>query len=600
MESTRYGDIFEYITAQETAFRLPIRLNDNWEWGMAEHIRLTVLYKNSQFSSGKDDNKPFKNIVRPILNLQYRSEGFDVKDIEIFIDDAQKYFKSFLIRKFHEKWARQNAIDTFIDALVESYVDFGGALIKNVKGIKPEVVPLQNLVFCDQTDILSGPLGIKHFMSPDQLLEMESAGWGETSNGATASLKEAIALSRSERKDAQGDKENTKTPGKYIEVYEVHGQFPKAFIEGQDYETYSNQLHIVCFYQKQGKKNGITLWKGKETKSPFKFIKRDPVHGRALGFGGAEELFEAQVWTNYSEIQKKNMLDAASKVIFLSNDPTIRQKHPTGLKDIDSMEIIDEAAEGNTRQLDTTPRNFQFFDKMVNEWEAHAQMMGAANDSIMGETPPSGTPFKLQELVTAEAHSLHAYRQGKLATFLEEIYREWVLPHLVREVGKGQQFLSELSLDELTYVADSVVQCAENDWIKKKMLEGELIDEEEREQLKVLSKDVFMKAGTKRFMEIYEGEMKDADLDLYVNVAGKQKDITQKVDKLVNVFRQVVAAPQVLDDPRMAKLFNEILEGSGLSPINFYQKPAAQPQPGEATLEAPKPKEVTPKAVAAY
>jgi len=42
-----------------------------------------------------------------------------------------------------------------------------------------------------------------------------------------------------------------------------------------------------------------------------------------------------------------------------------------------------------------------------------------------------------------------------------------------------------------------------------------------------------------------------------------------QVDKLVNIFRQVASAPQLLDDPRMAKLFNQILESSGLSPINF-------------------------------
>jgi len=605
MESTRYTDIFDYIKAQEVAFKLPIRLNESWEWNFVEHVKLSTLYKNTQFERGNSkqerDNKPFKNIVRPILNLQYRAEGFDVKDIEIFVNDSKKYFKSFLVRKFHEKWARENAIDTFIDAMVESYVDFGGALIKNVKGIRPEVVPLQNIAFCDQTDILSGPIGIKHFFSPDQLLAMADSGWGETKNGATVSLKEAIALSRSEKKDPQ-NQEVTTTTGKYIEVYEVHGQFPKAFLKGHDTDTYSNQLHIVCFYQKDGKKNGLTLWKGPEDKLPFKFIKRDPVHGRALGFGGAEELFEAQVWTNYSEIQKKNMLDAASKTIFKTTDDAFANRNK--IRDMDNLEIAVLAEGKDIEQLDTTPKSFQFFDKMVNEWEAHAQMMGAANDSIMGESPTAGTPFKLQELVTAESHSLHEYRRGKIATFFEEIYREWSLPYFVREVSKGQSFLAQLSLDELQTVADAVVQCASYNYIKERILNGELIDEAELEELKITSRDDFMRIGEKRFIEIFEGEMKGAEMDLYVNIAGKQKNIPQMVDKLVNVFRQVVAAPQVLDDPRMAKLFNEILEHSGLSPINFYQKPRPEmQQPAEPTLEAPKPAAqaaAIPRAVATY
>jgi hypothetical protein len=113
-------DVFAFIQAQESAYKRPIHLTDSWDWSMAEHIRLSVLYKNSQLSSGNPGGlKPIKNITRPILNLQYRAEGFDVKDITIFVDDSKEYYKSLLIRKFHEKWALENAMDTFIDSLVE-------------------------------------------------------------------------------------------------------------------------------------------------------------------------------------------------------------------------------------------------------------------------------------------------------------------------------------------------------------------------------------------------------------------------------------------------------------------------------------------------
>src|SRR3990167_7908419 len=143
-------DIYNFIKTQEANFKLPIVVMEDFEFNFFEHIKTTVLYKNSVYLTGKDDNKPYKNIIRPILNLQYRSEGFDVKDIVLFINDSYKYFKSFLVKKYHEKWARENEIDTFIDEMVESYVDFGGALIKDVGDAKPEVVPFQRLAFCDQ------------------------------------------------------------------------------------------------------------------------------------------------------------------------------------------------------------------------------------------------------------------------------------------------------------------------------------------------------------------------------------------------------------------------------------------------------------------
>ena len=133
---------YDYATTEEANFKTNrITIADGLEFNFYETIRLATLYKNSTYSTGKDDNKPFKNITRPLLNLQYRAEGFDVKDIILFIDDAYEYYKSFLVRKFHEKWARENKIDTFIDEMVESYVDYGLALVKNVNTERPEVVP---------------------------------------------------------------------------------------------------------------------------------------------------------------------------------------------------------------------------------------------------------------------------------------------------------------------------------------------------------------------------------------------------------------------------------------------------------------------------
>lgn len=571
-------DIYSYIRSEESAYQtIPAKVIDGYEWLMSDHIKKSVFYKNSQYLSGKSDNKPYKNIMRPILNLQYRAEGFDVKDIVLFINDKINYFKSFLVRKFHDKWARENEIDTFIDEMVESYVDFGGALVKNVNTVRPEVVPLQRLAFCDQTDILSGPICEKHFYSPDQLKEMSEKGW--------ENIDEVIALAENYKKDTtQSQNKETKTPGKYIEIYEIHGMFPKWWLEGYDdgsdgSKEYVRQLHICTFYIGQDRsKHGITLYKGKEKELPYKLILRDKIYGRALGFGGAEELFEPQVWVNYDIIRMKGMLDAASKVIYQTADTAFANRNKT--MNLDNGEILVYEENKPIAQINTQPVNIRIFENSVAEWEAHARQMGAATESIMGEQPASGTPFKLQELITAESHSLHEYRKGKLATFIDEVYRDWIIPYISREITKGQEFIAELDLEELQSVADSLVINESNKKVKEKILNGELIYPEEVEAYKQTVKDEFMKAGSKRFIEILKGEMKNAPIDVFVNVAGKQKDLAGVTDKLVNVFRQMLSTynPQtgsfaIFDDPRMSKVFNEILESSNLSPIDFYQKP---------------------------
>jgi hypothetical protein len=585
--------VYDFITSEiQTYQTTSVPVAENYEWNMYEHVQRTILYKNSRYQKG-NDTRPFKNIILPILRLQYRTEGFDVKDIVIFVNAIKNYYKSFLLRKYHDKWARENDLDTFIDNLVESYVDFGGALVKKGKDVAPEVVPLQRLAFCDQTDILSGPICERHYYSPDQLIEMKAKGWNN--------VDDLIALSEAYKTSEQGIQK--KTPGKYIEVFELHGNLPDEWLEGGDPDKYTNQVQIVAFYKtKDEKDSGITLYSGKEKDGLYKLVLRDGIYGRALGLGGAEELFDPQVWINYSVIRMKGMLDQASKVIYQTSDGTFKNRNKTA--NLENGEVLVHSLNEPLTQINTSPVNIPVFENSVNEWEANAQMIAAANDAIMGKSPTSGTPFKLQELVTSEAHGIHEYRQGKLATFVSEIYRDWIIPQLKSDVVDGHEFLADLDIAELQSVADNLVVCEANKVIKEKVLSGELVDDAEIEAIKVKTRDEFMKGGTKKFIQILKGEFKDDPLDVEVNVAGKQKDLAALTDKLVNVFRQLLGTfnPQTntfaaLDDPRMGKLLNQILESSGLDQMDLYQKPKPIPSqviPQNPPLKGPIPQPIAP------
>lgn len=583
-------DIFGFIKEQETNYKRPIPINDVWKWNMPEHIKTTELYTNSQLLTGKDEFKPVKNITRPILNLQHRTEDIELKDVQLYVDDPDKYHLSFLVKKYHDDvFVRENDLDTFFDELNVSRIDFGAGLSKTTSKGR-EVVPLQSIAFCDQTDMLSGPIGIKHFYSPDQLLDMASVGWGSTANGATISLGELITLSR-EEKHEDNTAQTAQTPGRYIEVYEVHGNLPKRFFNPDDQSgKYETRLVICAFYQKKGstEKNGVILYTAPETKSPFKLIKRDPVYGRALGFGGAEELFEPQVWVNYDKKRQLDMLDAASKTILKSNEPGIAQKQK--VRDMDNLEIL-ELTVGDVGQVDTFPRNMALFEKSTEEWEAHAQQMGAANDSIMGQPPTAGTPFKLQELVTQESHGLHEYRRGQYAKHIEEIYNEDYIPKIIKKITNGATFLSDLSLDELQYVTDAVITNEANRRIKRLVLAGKLPTPEEIDLFKDVIREEFKKKGTKHFIQVLKGEFKGVSLGVKVSVAGKSKNLAAMTDKIVNIFRFAFSNPQgfaaTMQIPGMAKSFNQILEFSGMSPVDFsgVEKLAMEPQKPEPVTQ---------------
>ena len=89
-----------------------------------------------------------------------------------------------------------------------------------------------------------------------------------------------------------------------------------------------------------------------------------------------------------------------------------------------------------------------------------------------------------------------------------------------------------------------------------------------------------------------KGEFKDAPLAVKVVVKGKSKDLAGRTEKLVNVFRQIIANPAVLQIPAIGKIFNDILESSGLNPADFSgitKEQIAMTQPQQSMQPMPLP-----------
>ena len=559
------SDIFSYVEEQEVAYRQPIYLDEEWKWSMREHIRSSYLYKNSQFFEKNDDRKlkPFINIIRPVLNIHYRTEGFDVKDIEIYVDNPATYYKSFLIKKYHDKWVLENEIDTFIDELVESYVDYGGVLVKNVRGIRPEVVDLRTLAFCDQTNILSSPFAIKHYYTPEQLLKEKGRGWGDTNKGSTVTLEDLVKKAEAQ-KDVYSETVQNKTPGKYVEVYELHNCSEADYKSDASDETY---MTILAFYKDESEqKHGVILFRSKEPKNMFKFLARDNVQGRALGFGAIEELYEAQRWTNFTEITEIQQLQQASKILYTTTDPKFKGQNLSSKK---MGEVIDIQQDRQVAQLDSVPRSFPQFEQKREGYKRHANEIGAAGDVELGQQPHSGTPFKSVEIQLVEGKSLHRWRQGKIAVFVGEIYREWIIPHLAKEVTNGTKFLSELSMEEMQEVGRAMVNNVVNKRVAQLMFAGKVIYPFEVDFYRQEAERKFLEGGSKKFIEILKGELADEKLDVRTNIAGKQKNLALLTDKLVNYVRQLLATPEARQDPAIIKHVNEILEYAGMSPIQY-------------------------------
>ncbi len=590
--------IFEYITTEENRFNTDeVQIADNWMWNMKSHLQMSFQFINGKFTTGANDwTRYFKNIIQPLLNLRYWAEDIELKDVVLYVEDEPDRVLSFLLKKYHDEiYVKENDLDTFFDELEEDDIDYGGVLIQKTNDARPEVLSLLTIAFCDQTDIFGGPIAFKFNFSPDKLRSMSSKGWGNKANGATATIEDLIDQAKAEKESVGQYGNKNKTTGKNIEVYVLRGTLPESYLkEKGKAETYVNQIQIVAFYstkkEKSGKK-GVILYRQKETESSLKFNTSDKkIHGRALGRGGAESLFQDQIWSNFTEIHKMKLLEAASKVVLYTDDQNYKDRNK--IQDMENLEITMTDDGKQIRQVPTVGvANIQLFEKSINEFYEHAQLVGSAFDPILGKEPPSGTTFRGQAQVVSQGRGLHERRRGKRAKFIEEIYRDWIIPQMTRAIIKGKKFLATLSVEDMKWVSERLADNYANRTINEAILDGSDKQFQDKETLRQEFLKTFSKKGNKHLIEILKDEFKNRTIKININVAGKQKNLAGLSDKVFSIFQLAFSNPmafqQVLQIPGMQNAFNDILEFSGISQTDFNgvvpqlpqtQQPALQPQ----------------------
>jgi len=566
MENTQTP--FEYIKMQENAFRVDrVPLTRSKSWSMYEHIERCTNVANAWFNRGSNEDglRPYNDIVTPIIDVAFRSEGFDVKDIVPFVNDSDSYHLSLIVKKYHPQWARKNELDTFIDEVVENSIIYDLVVVKDINNTRPEVIDIKTIAFCDQTDIMAGPICIKHNYTIAELVEFK----GKWDNDK---IDQAIVMSLYEKKEPLANDQSIKTPGKYVEVYELRGNLPESWIypDAKPFE-YCSQMHIVCYYtDNEGKSQGITLYKGKDKplSDRFKTLKIDTVRskGRACGRSIVERLFEPQVWNNYAGIKLKEMIDNSVNLLQTDSEEYGNQK----ISSLKNNTILKHEPGRPISRVDMNMQNIPTIQNFQIGQENQAQKLGSASDASLGKNPVSGTPFSTTNALLQQGEGTHEYRQGKIATFFSDVlYRDLILGYLVKDLNKGDTFSEVLSLDELQEVAEIISNSKSAKKEREIILSGRAVTREEIDSYKYVFKQDFLKGDSRKFFKEFKDAFKEVPIKVFVNISSKQKNMAANADKLSNLISTFLQAG--IPFTGMSKAINELLENSGLSPINFSQ-----------------------------
>ena len=578
-------NIFRYIEQEETIYQSrEIALGENWFWNMANHLSLSFHMKWGKYLKSSNDpqvKQPYNNIILPILEFRYSAEDRDVKDIIFETEDPEQQHLSFLIKKYWDDvFTIENNLDDFLDDAIEEKVDYGGCLVKKGADAVPEVIPLQTIAFCDQTDILGGPIGFKFNYSPEALKLKAKWGWGDIKRGADITIDDLVFLAAQEKDPADNTNvgNQNRVTGKSIEVYVVRGTLPSAYLKGFDMGTLVNQVQVVAFYwDEKNMKQGVTLYKAPEKESVLKSHSPKKIRGRAVGWGGVEALLDPQIWANFAEIHKNNLLKSSSKSVIFTDDPAYANRNKIKDLENDEVTVIDRESRYGLRRIEPPAVNIKLFEQRVIELENHAQKLAGVTDPLLGKSPAAGTPFRLQERVIFEGKKPHERTAGKFDKFLEEIINDWVIPHIVRKITQGAEFLSTLTSDQMEYILQRVPRnrAVKRQW--EDVLEGRnvgdlaIYEAEEKQKL--------LQSGNQQTLKILKDEFKQVKFKVKVRVSSKTKDMAQFTDKLVNVLRQYLSTPQMFQDPVARKLFDQIIEASGLNPADYSGIGSQTPAP---------------------
>lgn len=583
------------------------KISEHVQFSPKETIDKIEAYLNSKHTTGDTDalgrEKPFFNIVTAASNVWYRATDIDRKDIRIKPTKSSSHTTALLANAKSKEWMRKSNFGVWLNDWGLTLAQYGSAVSKFVEQdgkLVAKVVPWNRLII-DAIDFNGNPVIEKNYYTPAQLRKNKLFDQEQ--------VESLIENALQSRETVGGDKSDTKAD--YIEVYELHGEFEKELLTGNeaDSDIYVQQVHICSFIEtmKDGKSEYLdyTLYKGQE-KNPYHIahlIKRD---GRAISIGAVEHLFEAQWMVNHNEKAIKDQLDLANKMVFQTSDPAYQGKN-TG--DLDNGTILYHEVNQPLTQLANNSHDIAALQNSKVDWQNLASEISSTPDSLRGVTPPSGTALGTVQITTQQGLSLFELMTENKGLALEEIWREFVIPNIKKQLNTKEEIvvaLDNMSIKQIDslYIPNEAKKRFNKMAVDKviKFLEGQgeapqPYDPNVAEQ--AVTKDMESLGNTRYFKpdELDEKTWKDVfsdfEWDVEVEVTNEQSDKQALLSNL-NFTLGTLASMGDIGNARMvlAKILEETDIFSPMELTSVSQEPAPQGLPPKS---APVAQEATPQ-----
>jgi hypothetical protein len=571
------SDIDNYLTGS-------IEISEGVKFSQNKTIQRIMRFKNRNLSGSKirDDLSYdyYFDIISPRADSEIKNLRFDTKHILVFSRSPQKDFPAvFISNAMLKSWMADNGEDEKLKAAVEEFTDNGNIGFKKVVGGYETVDALNTYITnqkaktIDDTDVIE-----RHELTASQIISMKT--WDQEV------AKKVIKDLGNKSFTATAQTTPIASTNKRYEIYEFTGEMSEAeynAIKGIEEEGDENKYFlakvITAGLKKSGDGEKYVLFADKLTgkiSDHYIYAHRGKYNGRFWRVGMYELLFDHQIRANEIGNQLATGLEWASRVIFRSKDSKVLQNIRA---DLDNGDVI------ITDDLQQVDVRMHGLDQLIADWNrlmADADRLANSHEIVTGEAMPSGTPFRMGILLDQNSGKLFTLLRQKITLPYKRVFREWVLPEMVKDLKGEDVFTFVGDIDILEQLREIQV----NNWYIKNLVKigphtreiAEAIKQEKLEEMKKIDPII------NNTREIWEGVFKR----LFVTITGENSDAADNVQDMVSLMNLET------DPVRLAFLLDTIYKIRGI-PVPPKQ-PTVQggSMPAQAGQEAALPAPQTP------
>lgn len=554
-----------------------------------DDINKIYAYLESKHWTGETDSqgreKPFFNIVLAARNIYYRATDIDRKNITVKATKVKDTIPAFVASVHIQDWMRRENFGAFLNDWGLELSAFNSTVVKFVESqgkLHKMVVPWSRLI-CDQVDFASNP--------KIELIELTEAQLYQRvqTHGYDADMVEKLCEAVAARELTDHSVQDQKTG--YIKLYEVHGNLPLSYITGKDgdEDTYEQQMHVISFVasKEKGHFDDFTLVAGREEQDPYMLTSLLPNTDGSVSLNGSvKNLFQAQWMMNHTTKGIKDQLDVANKHIYQTADARFVGRNV--LTAIESGDIMIHELNKPLTLVNQAAQNITAQESYMNMWKGLSSEINGVSESMLGQNPPSGQAWHLQEALLQESHSLFELMTENKALHLEEMFRRFVIPFIKKQMDSKEEISAVLEAHNITKI-DSIYIPQEavrryNSKAVESVLNGEIPPPFDPAVAQQDVKQSMAPLGNQRFFvpddissKTWKDVTKDLEWELEIDITGEASDkntiLTTLNSMLVTILNPLYAGNQ-----QAQMVVGKILQQTGvMSPLEIAAAPPPPP-----------------------